>query len=127
MLCRTGGESRTKVTDKEVCMSHDIDSLDEHTTPAPKTGGRSFMGPIKNAVRLFGPSLLVGLVAPFVFPAARRALAPVAKGLIKGGVLFTESLKEAATDVRDRINDALAEVKAEQDRDTKDSASANKK
>jgi Protein of unknown function (DUF5132) len=82
------------------------------------------MAPIKKAVRLFGPSLLVGLLAPFVFPALRRALAPVAKGMLRGGVLFTESLKEAATDVREQINDALAEVKAEQDRDAKDATSA---
>jgi hypothetical protein len=85
---------------------------------------RFSMVPIKKTVRLFGPSLLVGLAAPFVFPIVRRAFGPVAKGLIKGGVLFTESLKEAATDVRERINDAVAEVKAEQDQDAKESRSS---
>jgi hypothetical protein len=78
------------------------------------------MVPIKKTVRLFGPSLLVGLVAPFVFPPVRRAIGPVAKGLIKAGVLFAESLKEAATGVRERINDAVAEVKAEQDQDARE-------
>jgi hypothetical protein len=79
------------------------------------------MAPINKTVRLFGPSLLVGLVAPFVFPPVRRAIGPVAKGLIKGGVLIAESLKEAATGVRERINDAVAEVKEEQDQDAKES------
>jgi hypothetical protein len=78
------------------------------------------MAPIKKTVRLFGPSLLLGLVAPFVFPPVRRAIGPVAKGLIKGGVLIAESLKEAATGVRERINDAVAEVKAEQDQDARE-------
>jgi hypothetical protein len=81
---------------------------------------RFSMVPIKKTVRLFGPSLLVGLVAPFVFPTVRRAIGPVAKGLIKGGVLIAESLKEAATGVRERINDAVAEVKAEQDQDARE-------
>jgi hypothetical protein len=35
-------------------------------------------------------------------------------------VLFAESLKEAATGVRERINDAVAEVKAEQDQDARE-------
>jgi hypothetical protein len=78
------------------------------------------MAPIKKTVRLFGPSLLVGLVAPFVFPILRRAIGPVARGVIKGGVLFTESLKDAAADARERINDAVAEVKAEQDQDARE-------
>jgi hypothetical protein len=82
------------------------------------------MAPIKKTVRLFGPSLLVGLVAPLVFPIVRRAIGPVAKGVIKGGVLFTESLKDAAADARERISDAVAEVKAEQDQDAKESRSA---
>jgi hypothetical protein len=78
------------------------------------------MVPVKKTVKLFGPSLLVGLAAPFVFPAMRRAIAPVVKGMIKGGVLFTESIKEAATGVRERISDTVAEVKAEQDRDARE-------
>jgi hypothetical protein len=82
------------------------------------------MVPIKKTLKLFGPSLLVGLAAPFVFPALRRALAPVARGLIKGGVLFTESIKEAATGAREQISDAVAEVKAEQDRDARESRTA---
>jgi hypothetical protein len=85
---------------------------------------RFSMVPIKHTVRLFGPSLLVGLVAPFVFPIVRRSFGPVVKGLIKGGVRFTESLKEAVTDVREQINDAVAEVKAEQDQDAKASRSS---
>ena len=79
---------------------------------------------IKNTVRLFGPSLLVGLAAPFVFPVVRRSIGPLAKGLIKGGVLLTESLKDAAADARERFNDVVAEVKAEQDRDAQESRSA---
>lgn len=83
------------------------------------------MAHVNRTLKLFGPSLLVGLVAPFVFPALRRAMAPVAKGMIKGGVLFTESIKEAAKGAREHVSDAVAEVKADLDRDAQESRSAS--
>jgi hypothetical protein len=81
------------------------------------------MTPVGKAIRLFGPSLVVGLVAPFVFPPLRRAARPVAKELLKGGLLLTESLKEAAIEARDQLSDLLAEVKAEREREAAQSES----
>jgi hypothetical protein len=52
-------------------------------------------------------------------------MAPVAKGMIKGGVLFAESIKEAAKGAREHVSDAVAEVKADLDRDAQESRSAS--
>jgi hypothetical protein len=78
------------------------------------------MGWIKGTARLFGPSIAVGLVAPFIFPKMRRALRPVAKGLIRGGLSVGESVMEAATATRAELSDLVAEAKADRDREAKD-------
>jgi Protein of unknown function (DUF5132) len=78
------------------------------------------MGWIKGTARLFGPSIAVGLVAPFIFPRMRQALRPIAKGLIRGGLSVGESVTEAATATRAGLSDLVAEAKAERDREAKD-------
>jgi hypothetical protein len=53
----------------------------------PSTGaGRAFLKGVGGTVRFFAPSIIVGLVPPFVFPALRRAAKPVENGLLKGVV-----------------------------------------
>jgi hypothetical protein len=77
------------------------------------------MGWIKGTARLFGPSLAVGFVAPFIFPGMRRAVRPVAKGLIRAGLSLSESFMEAATATRVELGDLVAEAKADRDREAK--------
>jgi hypothetical protein len=78
---------------------------------------------IRGTFRLFGPSLVIGLVAPFVFPAIRRGAKPAAKGLIKGALSLGESIKEGAAVAREQFGDLLAEVKAERDMEAQELAS----
>jgi Protein of unknown function (DUF5132) len=85
--------------------------------------GRSFAAGVKGAVLFFTPSVVVGLVAPFVFPAIRRAARPVVKGVIKGALTLGESLKEGAAGAREELSDLLAEVKAEREKESVESAS----
>jgi Protein of unknown function (DUF5132) len=78
---------------------------------------RSFVGRMKKTALFFAPSLVVGLVAPFVFPALRRAIKPVAKGLIKGALELGESMREAAAQGREEVSDLVAEVRAEREQE----------
>jgi hypothetical protein len=72
---------------------------------------------------VFGPSLLVGLAAPFIFPPVRRAMRPIVLGLLKGGLLFGQSAKDAADQAREQLSDLLAEAKAQLAREAEESAS----
>jgi hypothetical protein len=81
---------------------------------------------IRGTFRLFWPSLVVGLVAPFVFPAIRRGAKPAAKGLIKGALSLSESIKEGAAAAREQFGDLLAEVKAEREIEAQELASGKK-
>ena len=78
------------------------------------------MGWIKATARLFGPSVAVGFAAPFIFPGLRRALRPVAKGLIQGGLSVGESFREAATATRAELSDLVAEARADREREARD-------
>jgi hypothetical protein len=100
-------------------MSHDDSTTGAHAKTAAPHSSRS-MGFIKGAARLFGPSVAIAFVAPFVFPGVRRALRPVAKGLIQGGIMLGESAVEAATAARAELNDLVEEAKADRDRQTRD-------
>jgi Protein of unknown function (DUF5132) len=81
------------------------------------------MGWMKGTLRLFGPSIVVGLAAPFVFPGLRRSLRPVMEGVVKGGLALSESFKEAAADAREQMSDLLAKVRAEREQEALDAAS----
>ena len=74
------------------------------------------MGWLKGTARLFGPSIAVGFVAPFIFPGVRRALRPVVKGLIRGGLSIGESFREATAATRAELGDLVAEAKADHER-----------
>jgi hypothetical protein len=84
------------------------------------------MGGVRGTLRFFAPSLLVGLVAPFVFPAMRRAARPVVKGAVKGALSLSESMREGAAVAREEFSDLLAEVKAERERESAESAPSTK-
>ena len=76
---------------------------------------------IRDGILFLAPSLLVGLAAPFLFPAVRRAVRPAAKGLIKGALSLGESIKDGAIGAREHLGDLLAEVKAEREAEAKES------
>jgi uncharacterized protein DUF5132 len=90
------------------------------------THGKSIMRGIKGTLRFFAPSIIVGLAAPFVFPAIRRAVRPAAKGLVKGTLSLSESIKEGAAEAREQLSDLLAEVKAEREAESQESPSPRK-
>jgi hypothetical protein len=62
-------------------------------------------------------TLLVGigaaLVAPTVLPALGSSLRPLAKALVKGGVLLYDSVKESVAEAGEQLNDLVAEVRTE--------------
>ncbi len=63
--------------------------------------------------------VLVGLgaavVAPSIFPAAGSILRPVAKTLLKGGLVVTDSVRGVVAEASEHVNDLVAEVRAESD------------
>jgi hypothetical protein len=62
-------------------------------------------------------SLVVGagviLLAPVVIPMIGAVLKPVAKALIKGGIMAYESAKVSIAETRETLEDIAAEAKAE--------------
>ena len=57
----------------------------------------------------------VALVAPTVLPAVGAAIRPLAKSVIKGGVLLYDTVKESIAEAGEQVNDMVAEVRAEVD------------
>jgi hypothetical protein len=107
-------------------MSHEQSESDRpststessHGSARPSTGTRgSVMRGFHGTWRLLGPSLVVGLVAPYIFPALRRAVRPAAKGVIKSALNLSESVKEGAAGAREQLSDLMAEVRAEREQD----------
>jgi hypothetical protein len=80
----------------------------------------------RGTIRIFGPSLLVGLVAPYLFPAIRRGAKPAAKGVIRGAILLSESVKEGVTGAREQLSDLVAEVKADLAQESQESQSGKR-
>jgi len=62
----------------------------------------------------------VALVAPTVLPAVGEALRPLAKGVIKGGVLLYDTAKEAIAEAGEQVNDMVAEVRSEIEEESED-------
>ena len=65
----------------------------------------------------FGPNLLLGTVvvilAPLVLPATLAGICPLAKTLVKGGVLAYDTAREIIADADEHRSDLVAEVRAE--------------
>jgi hypothetical protein len=92
-----------------------VPGLDAHAQEVTKSMGNSLTHGVKAGIRLLGPSILVGLAAPFVFPAVRRAIKPAATGMIRGVVSLVESIKDGASAAREQFSDLMAEAKAERE------------
>ncbi len=71
---------------------------------------------ISNGIR-FGGAVAIGaaavLLAPVVLPIVGAVLKPVAKSVIKGGILAFESAKVALAETQETVEDIVAEAKAE--------------
>ena len=50
-----------------------------------------------------------------IFPAAGSILRPVAKTLLKGGLVVTDSVRGVVAEASEHVNDLVAEVRAESD------------
>jgi uncharacterized protein DUF5132 len=74
-----------------------------------------------NVVEGFGsswlPSVLVGisvaLVAPVVVPALAAGMRPLAKAVIKGGIMVYDKGTEALAEAGELLSDLVAEVRSE--------------
>lgn len=62
----------------------------------------------------------VALVAPTVLPAVGAALRPLAKGVIRGGVLLYDTVKETIAEVGEQVTDMVEEVRAEVEEESGD-------
>ena len=76
------------------------------------------MAMLDEAVHNWGTTALVGLgvavAAPLLLPAVGAVLRPVAKGLIKGGLVAMDSLQEMVREVwRERLAELVAQAMAE--------------
>lgn len=58
--------------------------------------------------------LVAAVIAPMLIPAIKRSSRPMAKGLIKGGMLLYEKGREATAHAGEMIEDVMAEIQAEQ-------------
>jgi len=76
-----------------------------------------------NIVEGFGsswvPSVLVGvgvaLVAPMVVPALAEGIRPLAKAVIKGGIMVYDKGAEMLAETGEQLSDLVAEVRSELD------------
>jgi hypothetical protein len=109
-------------------MSDETHGTREHIPQAHLTAGvpRTIRGGFRGTLRFFAPSIIVGLVAPFVFPAMRRATGPVARGLVEGALTLGESIKEGVVRAREQMSDMLIEVKAKREKEAAESAAEHK-
>jgi Protein of unknown function (DUF5132) len=58
-------------------------------------------------------AVLVGLGTVIVAPIVIPALRPVAKTLVRGGVMLYDMVKESVADAGEQLNDMVAEVRSE--------------
>ena len=65
------------------------------------------------------PSVLVGvgvaLVAPVVIPALAAGMRPLAKAVIKGGIMVYDKGTEALAEAGEQLSDLMAEVRSDID------------
>lgn len=62
------------------------------------------------------------ILAPIVIPVLASVSKPLAKAIIKGGILVYEKGKEAVAEASEVVEDMVAEVKAEMAESQKDAA-----
>jgi uncharacterized protein DUF5132 len=75
------------------------------------------MALLDDALKSWGPSVLIGvgvaLAAPIVVPALGSVLRPVAKEIIRGYLSLADKLREFSADMGEQLSDVVAEVQAE--------------
>src|SRR5262249_29011827 len=94
--------------------------LDSHTLMSRRNGAMALFDDI---VEGFGsswvPTVLVGvgvaLVAPVVVPALAAGMRPLAKAVIKGGVMVYDKGAEVLAEAGEQLSDLVAEVRSEID------------
>lgn len=59
-------------------------------------------------------ALAASVMAPVVIPVVKRAGRPLAKSLVRGGLLLYESSREAIARAGETMEDVIAEVRAEE-------------
>lgn len=69
-------------------------------------------------------SWVLGIGALLVAPVALPVLRPLAKGAVKGGLLFVNRAREAAAEVTEQWSDLVAEARAEMGEATSKGAEA---
>src|SRR5438128_12206532 len=81
--------------------------------------GRLTMALLEDVLGGWTGGILVGLgaavLAPSILPAAGSILRPVAKTLVKGGLVVTDGVKGVVAEASEHVNDLVAEVRAESD------------
>lgn len=58
-------------------------------------------------------ALAATIIAPVLVPAIKRSSRPLAKFLVKGGIVLYESAREAVAGAGEMMEDVVAEVRAE--------------
>ncbi len=75
------------------------------------------MALLDDVTKSFVPSALVGigavLLAPVLVPALANGLRPLAKTLVKGGLMVTDKIYEAVAEAGEQFNDMVAEARSE--------------
>lgn len=66
-----------------------------------------------NIVTALGAGIGATLLAPVLVPILTRAVKPLTKGAIKGGILFYEKGRESFAGLSETVDDLVAEVKVE--------------
>ena len=75
------------------------------------------MALLDDVTKSFVPSALVGigavLLAPVVVPAVSNGVKPLAKTLVKGGLLVADTIYGAVAGLGEQFNDIVAEARSE--------------
>ena len=75
------------------------------------------MGLFEDLTKSWVSSALIGigaaLAVPAIFPALGSGIRPLAKSLVKGGLMVYDSAKELVAEAGEQMNDMVAEVRAE--------------
>jgi hypothetical protein len=79
--------------------------------------GYSIMGMLEDLTKGPAGNLLVSVgaavIAPAVLPMLTLACRPLAKAIIKGGILTYQAMQEQTAEVSEHFHDLIAEVEAE--------------
>ncbi len=82
-----------------------------------------------NGIR-FGGAVAIGaaavLLAPVILPVLAGVLRPIAKGVIKGGILAFEGARVAVAETKETLEDLAAEARSELTQEQKQAAKSKK-